>query len=70
MATSVDFTIIGMTDVPGVSLIVANNEDAFRFMTEDEELDILADGSAPLFSDCVGDFISDAGWENYTCDLV
>lgn len=68
MATSFDFTIVD-TDISGMSLIVANNEDAFRFLTEEENMTTLADGSAPLFSHQVGDFISDAGWENYTCEL-
>ena len=70
MATSFDFTIISETEIPGMSLIVANNEDAFRFMTEEEQLDIISDGSAPVFNFNVGDFVSDAGWEKYTCDLV
>ena len=30
----------------------------------------LEDGSAPLFTDNVGDFISDAGWAHLSADLV
>ena len=60
MSVSFDFKIISDTKVPGISLIVAQNEDAFCYLTEEEDLTILLDGSAPLATDKVGDFISDA----------
>ena len=70
MATTVDFRIITNTTVPGISLVVAQNEDAFTYLTEEAELTYLADGSAPLDTEYVGDFISDCGWESYSCELV
>ena len=70
MTTSVDFQIIAKTDIPGISLVVAQNEDAFTYLTEEADMTILANGSAPLATDLVGDFISDCGWEHYSCDLV
>ena len=70
MATSVDFQIIAYTDVPGISLVVAQNEDAFVYATETGDMDCLSDGSIPLASDKVGDFVSDCGWDNYSCTLV
>ena len=70
LSVSFDFTIIGRTEVPGISLIVAHNEDAFSYLTEEEDLAYLADGSVPLDTDKVGDFISDAGWEKYSCEIV
>ena len=70
MATSVDFQIIAYTDVPGISLVVAQNEDAFVYATETEDMDCLQDGSMPLASDKVGDFICDCGWDNFSCTLV
>ena len=70
MATSVDFQIITRTDVPGISLVVAQNEDAFTYITEEEDMAFLKDGSVPLATDQVGDFISDCGWEHYSCALI
>ena len=70
MTTSVDFQIIANTDVPGISLVVAQNEDAFTYATETEQMTYLKDGSMPLSSDKVGDFISDCGWDNYSCELL
>ena len=55
-----DFQIIGRSDVPGISLIVAQNEDAFSYLTEEEDLAYLADGSVPLATEKLSDFIFDA----------
>ena len=60
MATSFDFQIISRTDVPGISLIVAQNEDAFSYLTEEEDMAYFQDGSVPLATDEIGDFINDA----------
>ena len=70
MATTYDFTIISNTAIPGVSLVVSHNEDAFSYITEEENMGCLKDGSVPLATDKVGDFISDAGWDKYSCELV
>ena len=72
MTTSFDFTIISETDVPGISLVVAQNEDAFSYLIDEEGADmtVLQDGSAPIASDLIGDFVSDAGWDKYSCELV
>ena len=70
MAANFDFQIIAYTDVPGISLVVAQNEDAFVYATETEDMACLQDGSMPLASDKVGDFMSDCGWDNFSCTLV
>ena len=70
MATSFDFTIISNTAVPGVSLVVSHNEEAFSYITEEENMGCLTDGSVPLATDKVGDFISDCGWDKFSCELV
>lgn len=70
MATTYDFQIISRTDVPGISLVVAQNEDAFLYITEEEDMTVLGNGTAPLATDRVGDFISDAGLAHMCCDLV
>ena len=43
-------------------LICIQNEDAFSYLTEEEDMAYFADGSVPLATDQVGDFISDAEW--------
>lgn len=70
MATTFDFQIIAHTDVPGISLVVAQNEDAFTYLTEEAEMTVLPNGSSPLATDKIGDFISDCGWAHYACDYV
>ena len=70
MAVTYDFQIIKHTDVPGISLVMPQNEDAFTYITEEEDMTHLQDGSVPLSTDKVGDFISDCGWESFSCDLV
>ena len=67
---SFDFTIISPTNVPGVSLIVAQNEDAFNYLTDDEDLNYFQDGSVPLDTDRIGDFISDSSWVGFNSELV
>ena len=70
MATSFDFLIQSVTDVPGISLVVAQNEDAFSYLTEEEDMSYFQDGSVPLATDQVGDFISDAEHAQMCCTLV
>ena len=70
MSTTYDFKIISNTTVPGMSLVCALNEDAYNYLTEEVKMATLEDGSAPLFTDNVGDFISDAGWAHLSADLI
>ena len=70
MSVTFDFQIISETQVPGISLVMAQNEDAFSYLTEEEDLAYLADGSVPLATDQVGDFISDAEWAHLACSYV
>lgn len=69
MSITYDFQIIG-SGIPGLSLVVAQNEDAFSYLTEEVDMTILRDGSAPLASDLVGDFINDAEWAHLCSQLV
>lgn len=46
------------------------NEDAYNYLTEEADIAVLADGTAPLFTDNVGDFISDAGWAHLSTSYV
>ena len=60
MTTTFDFQIISDTLVPGISLVVALNEDAFNYLTEEEDYTYLNDGSVPLVNEHIADFVSDA----------
>jgi len=70
MATNVDFQILTRTEFPGISLVVAQNEDAFSYLTEEEELGYFQDGSVPLATDRVCRFISDAEQSHLSSALV
>ena len=60
MSISYDFQIISTTDVPGISLVMPMNEDAFSYLADEVDMTILPNGSSPIDTECVGDFISDA----------
>lgn len=60
MATTFDFQIISDTLVPGISLVVAQNEDAFNYLTDEEDYSYLQDGSVPIVNDVLHTFVSDA----------
>ena len=54
----------------GISEVVPQNEDAFRYLVDETDYSIFADGSTVLFDERIGDFISDAGHAHLCCDLV
>ena len=64
-----DFTVV-RSDIPGVRLIVAQNEDAFSYLTDEADLQTLPDGSAPLMDFYVKDFITDAEHHHYMTAYV
>ena len=70
MSTTFDFQIVANTSIPGLSLVLPQNEDAYNYLTEEADIAVLADGSAPLFTDNIGDFISDAGWAQLSTSYV
>ena len=70
MSVQFDFTIISDTSVPGISLVMASNEDAFNYLTEEEDYTTLKDGSAPIRTECVGDFISDAEQAHFCSNYI
>ena len=70
MATSVDFQVIVRTDFPGISYVVAQNEDAFSYLTEEEDMPYSDDGTVILPTSQVGEFISDAECCHYSSALV
>ena len=69
MSITYDFEIVG-TNLSGVSLVCAQNEDAFRFLVDEAHFTVFSDGSAALFDENVGDFISDAESAHLCCNYV
>ena len=67
--TNYDFQIFN-TELLGVSLVCAQNEDAFRYLVDEANFTVFEDGTAPLFEEYVGDFISDAEHAHLCCELV
>jgi len=70
MSITFDFQVLSRTEVPGISLVYAQNETAYNYLVEEAEMATLRDGAAPLATDKVGDFISDAGWAHLSTQLV
>ena len=69
MSVTYDFQIVE-SNILGVSQVVPQNEDAFRYLVEEAHFSIFQDGTAALFDENVGDFISDASWAHLACELV
>ena len=66
---TLDFRVVSDSSVPGISLVFAMNEDAYNYLCE-EDITVLPNGSAPIETNNVGDFISDAGWNHFACALL
>ena len=69
MAITFDFTIVD-TNIAGVSKVLPQNEDAFRYLVDETQYSVFQDGSTVLFDENLGDFISDAGHAHLCCELV
>ena len=65
-----DFSIQSTTGVSGVSLITPNHEDAYNFLRDECDLNILANGSAPIDTSLVGDFMSDCASVYLDCEYL
>ena len=64
-----DFQIFD-TELAGVSLVCAQNEDAFRYLVDETEYSVFEDGTTPLFAERIGDFVSDAEHAHLCCEFV
>ena len=69
MAITYDFQIVA-SNISGISQVVPQNEEAFSYLVEETHMTVFQDGSAPLFDDRLGDFISDAGHAHLCCEYV
>ena len=66
LSISFDFEIIG-SNIPGISQIVPQNEDALSYLVEETSFTVFKDGSTALFDERIGDFISDASHAHLCC---
>ena len=64
-----DFQIVD-SNIAGISQIVPQNEEALTYLVEEAHFSTFADGTAALFNENVGDFISDASYAHLCCELV
>jgi hypothetical protein len=69
LLVSYDFTIVD-TNIFGISQIVPQNEEAYTYLVDEAHFTVFTDGSAALFNENVGDFISDAETAHLCCELV
>ena len=69
LSTTFDFKIVG-SNIAGISSIEPQNEDALDYLVNEAHMTVFQDGSAALFDDRIGDFISDAGWAHLSTELV
>ena len=65
-----DFSIVSDTRMPGLSLIMAQNEDAYEYLVDELGYDLLANGNCPVFDEAIGDFISDAEHAHFCCEYI
>ena len=69
MSVTYDFTIVA-SGVSGISHVVPQNEEAFEYLVDECHMTTFKDGSAALFDEKVGDFMSDASWAHLSCEYV
>ena len=69
LSITFDFTILD-TNIAGISQIVPQNEEAYTYLVEEAHFTVFSDGSAALWDENVGDFISDAETAHLCCEYV
>ena len=69
MTTTYDFQLLN-SGVPGLSLVMSMNEDAFSFITDEADMITIADGSAPLDNNRLSEFIKTAERAHFACDFA
>ena len=66
MSVTYDFKIVS-SNLSGISVIEAQTEDAFVYLTEEAHMTVFADGTSVLFDERVGDFINDCEHAHFCC---
>ena len=69
MTVTYDFQLRS-SGVPGLSLVMSMNEDAFSFITDEADMTTIADGSAPLDNTRLSDFVETAERAQLCCDFA
>ena len=69
MRVTYDFQIVA-DEIPNVCLIYAKNEEAYNYLVDEAELTVLDNGSAPIYTNRVGDFISDSSYAHLCCEYI
>ncbi len=70
MTVTADFQIISNTGISGVVLVQPMSEDAFSYLQQETDLSTLLNGSAPLATEKVDAFKSDAEHAHLWCAAV
>ena len=68
MAISYDFEIISVSG--DKSLICAQNEEAYNYLEHEHAVEVRENGYAEIYTQMVGDFISDASHAHLCCNLI
>ena len=69
MTTTYDFQLLS-SGVPGMSLVMSMNEDAFETITGEFDMTTIADGSVPLDNTRLSDFVHLAERAHLACDFA
>ena len=69
MTTTYDFQLLS-SGVPGMSLVMSMNEDAFETITGEFDMTTIADGSVPLDNSRLSDFVHLAERAHLACDFA
>jgi hypothetical protein len=69
MSLHYDFTLVN-SGVPGMSLVMALNEEAFETITEEFDMTCINGGSAPLDNSRLSDFVHLAERAHLACDFA
>ena len=68
MSIHYDFKLLS-SGVPGMSLVMPMNEDAFGTITDEFDMTVLPNGSAPLDNTRLSDFVHLAESAHMACDF-
>ena len=69
MTVTYDFQLLN-SGVPGMSLVMSMNEDAFETITGEFEMTTIADGSVPLDNSRLSEFVHLAERAHLACDFA
>ncbi len=69
MSLAYDFRLLS-SGVPGMSLVMSMNEDAFETITGEFEMTTIADGSVPLDNSRLSEFVHLAERAHLACDFA